>query len=74
MKKIPEMDILNKNSDEKLDVIDEELVNLDEIIKNWVKVAHKFNELYEKELRDESCSIVQSLLQMRTSHTAIKNC
>jgi len=53
---------------------DEEPINLDELIKNWMEAAYDFNKLNEKELRDESCGIVQSLLQMKKGQFLISNC
>ena len=74
MRKIAVINVPDNVLEEKVSLKDEEPLDLDELIRNWIKVAHDFKKLNEKELKNESCEIVQSLMQMRTGQPFISNC
>ena len=74
MSKIAVINVPENVLEENLSLTDEEPLDLDELIKNWIKVAYDFKKLDEKELKKESCEIVQSLIQMKTGQPFISNC
>ena len=74
MNKIAVLNVPDNVLEENISLVDEEPLDLDDLIRNWIKVAHDFKKLDEKELKNESCEIVQSLIQIRTGQPFTSNC
>jgi len=44
---------------------DDDLVDLNKVIYGWMKLYMEFDREKETELRDESCEIIQGLIELR---------